>query len=352
MKIKRKPLLYDELLASIGPDFAGPPDAKPNLNTVMSRVKQAKVFKFDDEAACYAARMMVNHPEAIAHDVEFAIPPFERMWIEFPYPAFYDITSPPEYRGYSNIPPEEDDLDVGYFFDGPRVYVASRTSRKAKYAHPMIMPIRYRLNQQYTYEEEMQMTSLLQTSRLGIDAFMWGSCYKTLLERVDKPSMRALRNNHSSEFWYGLDLSKDAMGYVLKTSAGDLRNIVGFILFLNRTRDVQIIDEIKPAPGFVRAKPRTLVRHSVIKLKLDPGPMLKRIFKSRATGGWRREHDVRGHWCHDRVWHANQHEHDLREIHVNFWKCVQCGGCKWWRKEHHRGRKDFGQVKTNYEVHA
>jgi len=350
-QVKRKPLLIDELLAHHALDPTEPPNAKPSLHTVMARLKDAKVFRFDEQAACYAAHMMVNHPEAIAHDVDFAIPPFERMWIEFPYPAFYDITSPPEYRGYNTISEDEEDLDVGYFIDGPRVYVASRASRKAKHAYPMVMPIRYRLNQQYTYEEEKVMMFLLNSSRIAIDAFMWGSCYNRLMEKHDKQSMRALRSNHSSEFWYGNEaLTPESLGYVLKTCAGDLRNIVAMMLFLNRTREVQIMDEVQPAPGWVRAKPRTLVRHSLIRIRLDPGPLLKRIFHSRSTGGWRREHDVRGHWCCSRTYHAAGHEHEMKEIDHRQWKCLKCGGLRWWRAAHHRGRKDQGRVITTYEV--
>jgi hypothetical protein len=346
-KPKRRPLLIDEMLAL--QDKHMPKDWRKDVHFIQQRLRAAKVFSFDNTAACYAAQMMVDHPEAIARDIEFCIPPYERMYIEFPYPDFFNITSPPEYRGYHNLPESEEDQTVGYLYDGPLVYVMSRAGR-ANVKHPMVLPIRFRLNRNFTYAEELLLSQELNASRLGIDSFFWGSCTRTLYERKDTASLRALREHNSCEFWYANDIRAKHAPETLRASTGDLRNIIGFILFMNRTRDVQIMDDVAPAPGFVRAKPRTLVRHNVIRIKLDPRPLLKRVFHSRATGGWRREHDVRGHFCCDRNYHAHKHDHDMREIDIHHWKCLLCGGQKWWRKAHHRGRKDLGQVKTAYEV--
>ena len=347
---KRKPLLIDEVLANKHKGL--PPEERKKVEVVQARLRSAKVFKFDEDAAIYAAQMMRDYPEAIAREIEFAIPPFTQMYIEYPFPEFYKILYPPDIQIKSTLALEDQDVDVGYFYDGPRVYVMSRTPNR-KDQQGMLLPLRFRLNQRFTFAEEQQIAKSLRGSRLTIDSFFWGSCYPKLVERNDYVSARALREHHSCEVWYGestLFEPRDLMTHLLYTNAGDMRSVVAFLLFLNKTRDVQIIDTLPPAPGFVRAKPRTLVRANLIHIKLDPGPLLERNFKGRATGGWRREHDVRGHWCHDRTYHANHHDHDLREVHHQYWKCINCGGCKWWRKEHHRGRKDIGTVKTVYEV--
>lgn len=347
-KNKRQPLLIDEVLNNKHKDM--PKADKKKMEVVQARLRGAKVFKFDEDAAVYAAQMMRDYPEAIAHDIEYAIPPFKQMYIEFPFQGFYNTLTPLEMRG--RLPVEDQDVDVGYFYDGPNVYVMSRTAGTGN-MRGMLLPLRFKMNQPFTFDQEQRLAKALDGSRLEIDAFFWGTCYGKLIERNDFASMKALRNYHSCDIWYGEETilkSDEMMAYLLHTNAGDMRSIVGFLLFLNRTRDVQIVDEIPPAPGFVRAKPSTLVRHNLIHIKLDPGPMLQRVFKGRATGGWRREHDVRGHFCHDRVWHNTKHDHDAREVHVQYWKCVKCGGVKWWRKEHHRGRKDLGQVRTVYEV--
>jgi hypothetical protein len=351
-KAKRRPLLLDEVLANKHKGV--PKSEQKKIQVVQDRLRSAKVFVLDEAAAVYAAQMMRDYPEAIAKEIEFAIPPFAQMYIEFPFQKFYEVLLPPEMRSIKQLPLEDQDLDVGYFYDGPRVYVMSRTADVSNHnSHGMLLPLRFRLNQPFTYDEEKALTRHLQVSRLGIDTFLWGSCYPKLVKDGNVELAKTLRQHHGCEVWWGANdvMSEPAtMAHLLRTNAGDLRSIVAFLLFLNRTRDVQVIDDIPPAPGWVRAKPRTLVRHNLIHIKLDPGPALQRIFKSRATGGWRREHDVRGHWCHDRNYHANKHDHDLREMHHQFWKCLKCGGCRWWRKEHHRGRKELGQVRTAYEV--
>jgi hypothetical protein len=349
-KPKRRPLLIDEVLAN--PYKGAPKEALKKINVVKARLRDAKVFVLDEAAAVYAAQMMRDHPEAIAKDIEFAIPPFQQMYIEFPFPRFYETVTSMDTHD-DPLPLEDQDTDVGYFYDGPRVYVMSRTADPTQAGRGMLLPLRFRLNQPFTFQEEQQIATDLQGSRLSIDSFFWGSCYPKLMAKNDVASARALREHHSCEVWYGKDTllePKGLMTHLLRTNAGDMRSIVAFLLFLNRTRDVQVIDEIPPAPSFIHAKPRTLVRHNLIRIKLDPGPLLQRAFKGRATGGWRREHDVRGHWCADRNYHANPHDHDMRELHHQYWKCIICGGCKWWRKAHHRGRKDLGTVKTVYEV--
>jgi hypothetical protein len=349
-KIKRKPLLIDEVLANTHKEL--PKEERRKVQVVQARLQQAKVFKFDEDAAIYAAQMMRDYPEAIAHDVDFAIPPFPQMYIEFPFPKFYDILTPEEMRVSDPLPLKDQDQDVGYFYDGPSVYVMSRTADSKRNRPGMILPLRFRMNRAFTYDEEVELIKHLKSSRLGIDAFFWGSCYKKLIERNDYASMRALREHHSCEVWYGDDgMPPNMMAYLLHTNAGDLRSIIAMLLFLNRTKDVQEMDEIRGAPGFVRAKPRTLIRHNVIHIKLDPAPLLKKVFlDARTTGGWRREHDVRGHFCHDRTYHAAHHEHDMKEIDHQHWKCRLCGGAKWWRKAHHRGSSKAGQVLTAYEV--
>lgn len=351
-KPKRKPLLLDEVLANKHKGL--PKDERRKIEVVQARLRGAKVFKFDEDAAVYAAQMMRDYPEEIAKNIEFAIPPYQQMYIEYPFPKFYETITPGYMRITDPLPLEDQDQDVGYFYDGPRVYVMSRTMDIGDHnSHGILLPLRFRLNQTFSFAEEQELTRSLQGSRLTIDAFLWGGCYKKLVERSDHASMRALRQHHSCEVWWGKDNimePQNILAHLLRTNAGDLRSIVGFLLFLNKTRDLQIVDSVPPAPGWVHAKPRTLTRYNLIHIKLDPAPLLKRVFKSRATGGWRREHDVRGHFCHNRVWHANHHDHDTREVGVNQWKCLICGGFKWWRAEHHRGSSKAGIVKTVYEV--
>jgi hypothetical protein len=344
-KPKRRPLLVDEFLAT---KMVPWPDKQEErlILAVRNNLREAKKFVLDDKAAVYAAEMIRDHPIAIAHDQEFAIPCFPRMYIELPYPNFFETLG-----GNNPHDPIMGDTEVGYFIDGPRAYVLSRVwngpenaeMRKKLGCQAMMMPLAYTLNQPMTLEQELDVCQRAHVSRMGIDILYWGSSYEKLphSERV------ALRANHGFEHWYAKDVD-DLITPMFTSAAGDLRNIIALTLFLNRTNEVRFEEQIGPAQGFVHAKPTTLVRHSVVRLKLDPKPLFKKLYGH--GGVWRREHDCRGHFCHDKITREHNHEHDWREYDVNQWRCMTCGGLKWWRKAHRRGHREKGVVNTSYEV--
>jgi hypothetical protein len=347
-KVKRQPLLFDEFMA-----------CKPKLEQevkafsfLRGRMADAKVFAMDEDAAKYAAHMIHDHPEAIAHDQEFAIPPFKKMFIELPYPEFFKIMG--------GVPRNDgtEDRRIGYFYDGPRVYVLAAGTVEHRYA--AAVPLRYKLNEMFEFAEETKLASMCGTSRLGLDSYFWGSC----AEKVNQLGLlRTLRANHSCEFWFAQEWFDDFgeisdkqvrhnVARVMTSSAGDLRNIIALPLFLNRVREVIYEEDIPPAPSFVYAKPRTLTRHSVVHVRLDPAPLLQKIYSGPHGHIWRREHDVRGHFCHNKMWRDHDHDHQPTEYDVNQWRCMLCGGLKWWKKEHRRGKQEVGKVKTTYEVSA
>src|SRR6478752_6317812 len=94
-----------------------------------------------------------------------------------------------------------EDERIGYFYDGPRVYVLSASTRAHDY--PAAVPIRYRMNQQFDLKEEYMITDALEESRIALDSYFWGSC----APKVNALGLlRSLRANHSMEFWYGQEL--------------------------------------------------------------------------------------------------------------------------------------------------
>jgi len=86
--MKRTPLLFDQFMANTKPQLEM--ERKP-FEFLRNRMVGAHVFTLDHEATRYMANMIQAHPEAIALDQEFAIPPFKKMFVEFPYPEFFTI---------------------------------------------------------------------------------------------------------------------------------------------------------------------------------------------------------------------------------------------------------------------
>lgn len=361
-EVKRQPLLIDEFLSTpLLPAHIMP---KNRQEVLRDRLRQAKVFVFDSAATRYASEMMRDHTAHIALDQEFAIPPFPVMYMEYPVRPLFDTLGQPT--------DEFGDKDVGYFIDGPRAYVLSRMEAGSNAAGRKadVLPILYRLNKPFTFDEERRMVETIATSRIGLDDVYWGSLAHKV--QSNRNVYRMLRAQHSFEWLYATEYmdyiqqnqSKDPtyesmLQHLLVSGAGDLRNIIGMLLFLNRTSQIRFEESVGPHRGFVGPKPATFLRHNIVRIKLDPKPMLKRLYGKGGT--WKREHDVRGHFCHDKKARESghrmavgdvpqTHEPQWREIHVNYWGCTVCGGKRWHRAPHKRGHREKGEVVKAYEV--
>ena len=380
---KRKPLLADEFLhRKPVTDLFNRAEMR-RFDAMRDHLREAKLFVLDEQAAGYAAEFIRDHPAAIAHDQEFAIPPFPRMYVELPYSKFLRTVNK---ANELLLDSKYDDTEVGYFFDGPTVYVLSRMRDDPPTdAASMVMPICYRLNKPFTLKEELAVCDDLGISRIGIDLLYWGSSYPLTLdseaaandiknithpERVLKPhtkilwEMSALREHHSFEPWYATDVvtRRDMLAPLIKSAAGDLRNIIAMVLFLNRTSEVRFDDTMPPHKGWIGPRPAMFLKHNIVRVKLDPKQRFIKTYGGH--GAWRRRHDVKGHYCHDKVARAqgtghnmipwiptsSTHEPQWVEYDVNRWRCMVCGGRRWHRHACSRGSKDKGSVVKTYEV--
>lgn len=362
--MKRRPTLADLALA-----------ADPLLPTYIAAswreqtrdwLRLAKRFVLDESAARYLGRMIREYPRVIADAQDFAIQPFEHMWIELPFECFYE-----EVTGNA-ADASRSDYAVGYLFNGPSVRVIARTALDDG-NDIGVLPLQYRLHTPMTLDEELQMAETLRVSRIGLDLWFWGSSAMKYLGALcknaddddhawDREGLRALRNNHGARLAPvvgGIDAEWERIN---TASAGDLRNIVALLLFMNRTASITLADDLPTTEGFIHRKPRPLLSHRVIKLKLDPMPRLRRL--CAGLGIRRRLHDVRGHFCHDRVAresgcpHGQEHAGDFGEWWDEYeplrWRCYGdgkgCGGKRWWKREHKRGEPKLGEVMQTYDV--
>ena len=182
-----------------------------------------------------------------------------------------------------------------------------------------------------------------------------------MFEFVDGDDRRAFRANHSMRFEHAKDADPELVDrlakFVFGQCAGDLRNVIALLLFLNRTSAERVERDVESRPAMVRRKPSTLLKHTVISLRLNPIPKIRAAFG--VGSAWRREHDVRGHFCHDErartSWCVTgTSTHDWSEqarSQSRQWRCLKCGGLRWWKDDFKRGRKDVGEVVSSYEVH-
>lgn len=364
--MKREPTLADLLLSWDGNKVA---TAAAWYSAGIDNLRTCKQLVLDAQAAQYLGDMVRDHPRIIADAQDFAVPMFDRMWIEFPFRPYFKATT-------GDTPDGTSDMKIGYLFDGPVVRVAShgfdKLSQKWVYG---FVPVEYVLHRPMSNYEELDLAGRLGTSRVGLDLWFWGESAYNWTDGTrtfrpsdfdeagtawDKASMRALRDNHTVRLPPMRSKGDEAhFKELMQGSAGDLRNIVSLLLFLNRTHDVHVVKDIGHGRGFVGNKLRPFMAHRVISLRMNPQPRWQKMVAGE--GVHRRLHDVRGHYAHDKAARAGcLHGADLVELKdfgdlwVEYkplhWRCKGCGGERWWRKSHTRGSLDDGLVAATYAV--
>ena len=382
---KRQLTLADHLILGIPSQIKEGTTPAQWANRKHESIMKAKKFVLDSQAAFYLGTMIRNNPGIVADAQDFAIPPFDVCWIELPFRAFYTAVT-------GKIPDATSDEVVGYLFEGPVVTptsFATDPTGKGRDWEAVLMPMEYILNRPFKHREMVELQKEVGISRLGLDLFFWGESARGWLNnaQVDRDidfdnleqaqarqmlysastkgeepgALHALRDNHSFRLITHERYKKpsDVFEALYNGSAGDLRNIIALLLFLNRTQDIQIRQEMPWKPQIVNRVPKRLMPHTTIKLRLDPGPRLKSL--SFGNGTKKRLHDVRGHYMHDKVarrgcLHGAETK-DLKEFAPYWeeyeplkWRCRHCGGKRWWRREHSRGNEELGTVVQRYSV--
>jgi hypothetical protein len=337
MKLKRKPTLADMFLATSKKHELFLPHFH---ETTVDNLRQAHRFVIDDEAIRYIGEMIRDMPRIIADAQDFAIPPFQKTWIEFNARLLF--------RTITGIEPDPNgDENLGYLIVGPVVRVIAGMDDGTH--SPEVLPLQYKMFQPWSLDEELKFSATTRISRLNLDAMFWGSTAGMFLNERDKVGLRALRENHSMELCCKDHYKEHIMDQLAVGQAGDLRNVIAILLFLNRMNNDIYERHVPLAQTVIRARTAPLLKHTVITIKLNPIPKLRKL--CAGEGVWRRLHDVRGHYCHNKEARYSGCMHEWEETRPLHWECtLKCGGMRWWRHEHKRGHEEKGIVTSEYKV--
>ena len=371
---KRQPILADRFLAT--PRDANAPLVHPKaLDQMRSGIMKAERFVLDVEASERIAQVVMDVPDLLVREHRFARAPYDVTWIEydaFAYWMTFRNADPKRYDANGEYgDPETADKLVGFLIDHGRINVVSVGKEANSIA--MVTPLQYRLHTEWPVADQLEFARRSGCSRLGIDAFLWGSS----MDNMPSDQWRLLRDYNAVEFVptnpkYDMlveRMMKDAgMVNSVRGAVGELRTIIAILLMLNRPSLMRYRNSVPSHRQWLKGKFRPFMSHTTVTVSLDAVAGLRLVGTSNDDPALRRRHRVRGHYCHDQTardymriagcihdwqdmdadWHPWP---DAPPDEVDHWLCGSCGGKRWWRDAHHRGTAQVGFVAHDgYEV--
>lgn len=296
-------------------------------------MRSARKFVMTDDATAKVRDAIVAYPELLALNGQFAIPPFETMWIEFDNRVMIDSDILTNGNPYDTA---SADVRIGYLFHAGRVYSVSEAADH----RPFVTPFTCQLHRPMRFHEQDAMAEFFNVSRIGIDPFLWGH---TLHQYVDGDVAPMLRHQHSVA-WTSRDIGDAVSRQRLYLGAsGELRSLLAILLMLNQPGR-WVSRDVPRQRGMIRGKSKPYFGHSVIDINLDRARPVTLLGGEPRSGRSVRWHEVRGHFCHNRIARTNGCAHTWVEMVSRRWEC-SCGAKRWWRQyPDGRGSAQVGYV--------
>ena len=363
--LKRQPLLVDKFLQG---QFSSEENRLLDIPRLKRLAQSANRFVLTEEGTRRYAEIMRDIPDMIATHQQFALQPYDTMWMECDARILFEVTSKKQTD-------KSGDERVGYLFHNNTVYAFADSNEYEETVYNLrpnvcgVMPIKYDLHRPWKLEEQLRFAEQAAISRLGLVGWIWGSAMNYWLTNDESGPetlsygpederrltlAKTLRNSHTASWlndaWI-LKMPIETRRALLDGSAGDLRNIVTILLLMNQPSVISYVQEVGFGKGFSKGKLRNYVSHSVVTINVDPKPIIHRL--SSGTGSPHRHHLVRGHFCQNadaRNGSRRGCEHQWEQDDDKHWHCVTCEGKRWWRKDHSRGDSFVGVVDKQYAI--
>ena len=350
------------------------------LDHLQSRTRAAHKFVLDDNATTRIGNVIRDIPDLLIREFDFARAPFDLTWVEFKHPVFWRACGNP----LDAEDHEDGDLDVGYLIDGNMISIVTGGTVGKPLAGAFPSIINFRLNTAWDDEQRREYLGSTHVGEvlngggdLGLDRFLWGST----LKHMDQATRDRLRERNMISvykppqgLWSDQESFTELLEQTIRGSVGELRNIVGILLMLNRPT-ITRYSNVQPGKGFSKGKLIPYMAHTTVTIDLDAVPTMSLLGTPEGEGVPRRRHEVRGHYCQNRE--ARDYTriagciHDWLTCHDDWelwpdaphglpgepgvprnWVCATCGGKRWWKHEHERGDASLGYVTHSYQVTA
>jgi hypothetical protein len=328
---------------------------KPHEEFILA-AKRADRFVFSDAASGLLGRFVIEAGDLVLHHRQFAIPPYDTMYIEFRRPFFEAF---PE-----NIFGKAADTAVGYLLVGQRIYIVARSvSQGDKGESSDLLPFYYTWSlpgEKATLDPKTRGRLLVNIGERGNWhklAVAYGSSQMKITDEDERqmlldqcqPHLFIDYANRIAPDGLTTQETRDTISTMLMNSAGDVRNVWAALLWLNRPAHTMISNQ--PAGRrFFRGKQVAYKSHHTVEIDLHKMRSLRRAFVLSGERLSPRRHKVRGAFHH---MHGNagcSHDWPLLPDEDLHWKCNRCGRVRWWVKDHVRGDATRGWVEHDYSV--
>ena len=331
-----------------------------HARSMQSRIRRAEKLVFDTDASTRVGEVLRDIPELLAEQIQFARPPFDQTWIEYNALALWHVIAP---LG-GDVRYSEDDMSydtkVGLLIEHNRVTVVP----EAADGDIGVLGFIYHLNTEWPLSDQLDFCQKTGLSRAGIDQWLWGSVWNKFRDAGRGDYIRSLREICRVEIWFppGRALTPKSLAPAIRGSTGDFKNTIALLLLLNQPSATRYI-RVPAIRGWVGNKPRPFMAHTNVQVSLDAIKHTVLLGQGIGTGELRRRHRVRGHYCHDETardymriagcihqWEACDEnwepmgQHSAFVLDPEHWRCVVCGGKRWWRAQHERGDASKGFV--------
>ena len=164
---KRRPIAADYALSALANQHHYHPKA---MEQIRRGLISSRKFVLDEEAARLIAKVVLEIPDLIVREHQFARPPFEVTSIEYPSWAFWETLrgdNPVIYDAageWGSL--DTADHTVCYLFDHGRVNTFAHGKLGEPNAGTMLTPLQYRLHTEWSLDDQLEFARRSGCSRL------------------------------------------------------------------------------------------------------------------------------------------------------------------------------------------